>query len=601
MHVELRIFEEVKSIGDTTYLNQQADHLFSPTFRYKMSDHQELNESFQYDEQVLVETSGDVTVLRLEASSQWNPSTKFHPFAHLSKLFEVVDKVIGVSGLSNMEARPFLEMTMQVSSSASQDLPSSKKRLGLVTTMDGSLPTGPSGFFLQIRSSLPPSPSLITKIEALVQSWMDLRLVTAPLSRAPWDVIVESSQEENDSQTSTVVQVFLPANGAAWSADALHQSFRASLGCDQQPSQFMGISATEWSTRLVTGTTWNKQLWWKVSSSSKENKRRVTVGLQMEQETKTAKSLLAMMESSKTSCMLGNRSMQYVHPPSSLTSLPLQSYELSASPNSMDTTTSEVPTSSMDPFASVDMVLRRTYPQKGRLETWITGNINASSNCLLQFRQVIPPYLTPSWQTLEVLSSCEEATPKIQPFVEWKEDGASVVTFSSTSIPESIVMSLEYGPKFVPYDDIPGDPNRGREMPPAVVQFQCPNNGRFELYSNSPLILPPVPDMSMPFNVLSLSCSLYAYLIGTIVSLLVKRASEKVTYKLHPNKKPKSKLGKLKEKIRSKFNILRGRKTRQETDSNDSGSDESTDDHQDESPLEKNAPNKETEPLNVDE
>jgi hypothetical protein len=42
-------------------------------------------------------------------------------------------------------------------------------------------------------------------------------------------------------------------------------------------------------------------------------------------------------------------------------------------------------------------------------------------------------------------------------------------------------------------------------------------------------------------------------LVGTLVTLLVKRASEKVTYKLHPDKKPKSKFEKLKEKIKLKF------------------------------------------------
>jgi hypothetical protein len=152
-----------------------------------------------------------------------------------------------------------------------------------------------------------------------------------------------------------------------------------------------------------------------------------------------------------------------------------------------------------------------------------------------------------------VVSSDDGDGSIIQPFVEWSNDGTSIVTFSSSTVPSSLLLSLDYHPNFLTYDDFPGDPNRGRELTPAVVTVNCQSRISYQVYSNSPLILPPVPDMSMPFNVLSLACSLYAYLVGTLVTLLVKRASEKVTYKLHPDKKPKSKIEKIKEKIKLKF------------------------------------------------
>jgi hypothetical protein len=70
------------------------------------------------------------------------------------------------------------------------------------------------------------------------------------------------------------------------------------------------------------------------------------------------------------------------------------------------------------------------------------------------------------------------------------------------------------------------------------------------LYSQSVLLLMPLPDMSMPFNVLSLSCTLFAFIAGSLINVLVRRGTEHVKYQLDPSSKPKSKLDKLKAKVR---------------------------------------------------
>eukprot|EP00980_Cylindrotheca_fusiformis_P021126 scaffold8114_cov126-Cylindrotheca_fusiformis.AAC.12 len=500
-----------------------------------------VDKPFHYNEQVLLErtASPDVTAVRLEATSQWTATDKYHPFQHLNQLFEVLDEYLLENRLLEND---LLEASIKVSSSATQSFPNQNSLLlGAVPLMDNSLPTGPSGFWLCIRMAYTASPhSLLSKVEKLTASWVRQRLINTPVltgdSGSKWDVL----QRQEDG--TALYQLFLPANGAAWSADALQQSFRSSLGCSRK--DFMGLSATEWSTLLVTGKAWNKQMWWKLSSSPSWQ-RQVAVGVQFEQSTKDAEILLSSIQSQPrdVACLLGTRSILHVH--SSLdTSSPLPTYQLLPTPPEGKIR------ESLEPLVNVDLVIRRPWPQKGRLETWITAQ--PLPECKLQFRQVIPPFLTPSWQSLEVVGSEIDEETTIQPSVEWKKDGTSIVTFSSSSVPSSLLLSLEYMPSFLTYDDFPGDPNRGRELAPAVVTVTCPSSvSPYQVYSNSPLILPPVPDMSMPFNVLSLACSLYAYLIGTLVTLLVKRASERVTYKLHPEKKPKSMFEKIKEKIMS--------------------------------------------------
>jgi len=66
----------------------------------------------------------------------------------------------------------------------------------------------------------------------------------------------------------------------------------------------------------------------------------------------------------------------------------------------------------------------------------------------------------------------------------------------------------------------------------------------------------------MPFNVISLTSSLYAYIAGAIVTILVRKASEKIKYKLYPEKKPISKIRKLKNKVTEKVNRFKTKFTR---------------------------------------
>lgn len=491
-----------------------------------------------YQERVLLDTQTsrqDSTALRFESLSSWDVNS-MHPFRHLDSLFSVIGD------------EDVIDISIQVSSGAIQRLSSNGLPLVPILATNLSFPSGPSGFWISIRSPHKASDSssslTMEKVEKYVGHWVKEKLITTPLlsdeANLSWDIIMTGD--------STVFQLFLPANGDAWSADALYQSFQTSLGCNHK--DFLGRSPTEWSNLLVEGEIWDKILWWKIASSN--HQRQVSVGMQFEQSRNSAAEFLSALEaqSPEYSCLLGKRSILYIQPRNdTLSWVRYPSAELLPTPpeESQDEQASQT-------MLSADLVIRRPWPQKGRLETWISAE--PTYDCSLMIRQVLPPFLTPSWQSLDVtIGSHDEneiASNPMKPFVEWKEDGSSILTLSSTQVPSSVVISLDYNPNFLTYDDFSGDPNRGKDLPPVVVTVTCSNES-FQVFSNSPLILPPVPDMSMPFNVLSLACSLYAYLIGTLVTLMIKRASEKIVYKLHPEKEPKSKLKKLKERIKSKL------------------------------------------------
>jgi len=195
----------------------------------------------------------------------------------------------------------------------------------------------------------------------------------------------------------------------------------------------------------------------------------------------------------------------------------------------------------------------------------------------------VPPLLQPTWQSfhfveMEENEQSQTSERQILDFqtdldgsIEWihsssPEEDATIhfriphwnVSTSSAAQKSSLTISMDYRPAFLSFEHFPGDANRGIEIPPAVATFVetcgvAPTTP-VVLYSNSLLLLSPVPDMSMPFNVLSMVCSLYAFFIGSLVNLLIRKSSERVQRIYNPSKEPPpSKLKQLLRKGKEKL------------------------------------------------
>jgi hypothetical protein len=246
-------------------------------------------------------------------------------------------------------------------------------------------------------------------------------------------------------------------------------------------------------------------------------------------------------------------------------------------------TTTRTPT--LTPFWHVGLhVLRPNgVANSGTLRSTIR-NDHTFCGAEISFRQTIPAVLVPRWQSLEMmLVQSSTLAGRLIPWTEltnrdivWQTDGTVEMQFRHELSPESsLFVSLDYHAAFLSFENIPGDANRGIELPPIQVSFvstTCSSSsvqktngtgtsmhtgrGSAQLYSQSVLLLTPLPDMSMPFNVLSLTCTLFAFIIGSLINVLVRRGTEHVKYQLDPSSKPKSKLNKLKqkaEKVKARF------------------------------------------------
>ena len=531
--------------------------------------------SNQDDEQSDASTSSSstksVTTVRLESMAEWSNDSWILPV-----------------GFDLLNGHPYIKkVQIGIASHPTQTCPSNilDSIPLLLSTRDNRHAALPQGFFLSIETQTNTNRDTSSAaVDAVLESLIHNRLLTTPITEGTWDVVAQSD--------GLAYNMFLPFNGAGWSSDALEQTFRRTLPTvcsgDSEEISFFGWSSRQWSNFLV-GNLDNtsqipvtKQMWWTWTSSSSSSTS-FNFGIHYQVLTKllpesspngfVPKAFL----SESSVCNLGLRRMFQVVPNEN------RSYEMIAfGPDGSRDMSSTMQSSHMSPYkATIDQVLRRHHTNRGRFESnidiqslqMIDSTASKAKSCELIYRQVFPKFLSPIWQSLNATSSITDAAEKgLNVWVEWKpEDQASILYVKSFSavektspqLPSSIFISLEYAPTFLTLDDFPGDPNRGRELPPAHLTIQCIPTvadhrlSEVSVYSNSLLLLPPVPDMSMPFNVISLTSSLYAYIVGTLLTILVRKGSERIKFKLYPKKKPESKLQKLKQRIKTKLSRLK--------------------------------------------
>lgn len=78
---------------------------------------------------------------------------------------------------------------------------------------------------------------------------------------------------------------------------------------------------------------------------------------------------------------------------------------------------------------------------------------------------------------------------------------------------------------FLRYTEHPPDAQRGWDLPPAILTplRNASSYSADRLYTSALLVDLATPDFSMPYNVIIFSCSLVAYLFGSIFNILTRK------------------------------------------------------------------------------
>lgn len=94
----------------------------------------------------------------------------------------------------------------------------------------------------------------------------------------------------------------------------------------------------------------------------------------------------------------------------------------------------------------------------------------------------------------------------------------------------TVHFNIDVTKAFLRYTEHPPDAQRGWDLPPAIfVPLRSSNNtaiaGSFgnRIYTPTLLVDLATPDFSMPYNVIIFSCSLVAFIFGTVFNLLTRK------------------------------------------------------------------------------
>ncbi|KAI7850757.1 GPI transamidase component PIG-T [Circinella umbellata] len=86
-----------------------------------------------------------------------------------------------------------------------------------------------------------------------------------------------------------------------------------------------------------------------------------------------------------------------------------------------------------------------------------------------------------------------------------------------------VTLSLDFDKVFLKYTEHRPDANRGFDIGSAVLTAQLPNeNHTIRVYTDTLLVSLPTPDFSMPYNVITLTCTVIALFFGSVFNLLTR-------------------------------------------------------------------------------
>jgi phosphatidylinositol glycan class T len=146
-----------------------------------------------------------------------------------------------------------------------------------------------------------------------------------------------------------------------------------------------------------------------------------------------------------------------------------------------------------------------------------------------------------AWRVPPTEQTVEQEDPVIHVTPTYKEGPPSMI--ESTFIlkqGDTFRVEIDYELVFLQFEQFPPDANRGFDIPSAIIQLRSPlslngKNSKHEhdhnwktIYTSGLMIEMPYPDFSMPYNVVTLTSTLMAFIGGTILNMLSRKKREAI-------------------------------------------------------------------------
>lgn len=142
----------------------------------------------------------------------------------------------------------------------------------------------------------------------------------------------------------------------------------------------------------------------------------------------------------------------------------------------------------------------------------------------------IPWYVRVYFHTLRVALNGHPISPEkdfnmfhVVPAIERKTP--SIFEFQISLPPLStLIFTVEFDKVFLKYTEHPPDANRGFDLSPSIVT--CSQIPSTRYYTESLIVSLPTPDFSMPYNVITLTCTVVSLFFGSLYNVLIRRFSD---------------------------------------------------------------------------
>ncbi|XP_021720060.1 GPI transamidase component PIG-T-like [Chenopodium quinoa] len=220
-----------------------------------------------------------------------------------------------------------------------------------------------------------------------------------------------------------------------------------------------------------------------------------------------------------------------------------------------------------------------------------TGASEDSCNLHINVFQVVPWYVKVYYHTLQIYINGQvypavniTRKMRVSPSEDKVSPGALELALTFPCSMKSASLSLDFDKGFLHIDEYPPDANQGFDIPSALISFPDFHSSlSFAEYSNvSPILsklqkrspvlaytevlLVPLttPDFSMPYNVITITCTVFALYFGSLLNVLRKRVGEEERMLEERAKRKSSRLHQLWQKL---FARLRGKPVEQHQNS----------------------------------
>lgn len=179
----------------------------------------------------------------------------------------------------------------------------------------------------------------------------------------------------------------------------------------------------------------------------------------------------------------------------------------------------------------------------------------------LAYSETLPWFMRVYLHTLDVSGNGHIDSQFYRPAIDRVRPGHLELEISLPPQGE-IIFTYQFDKSLLLYAEYPPDANHGFSIDPAVVKVVNEQNKVvYQLRTPSLLLTLPVPDFSMPYNVIILTCTVMSLAFGTVFNLLTKKV---VTEAEFEEVSKNLKISKLKQKIKNLKAKLRAPKHKQE-------------------------------------